>query len=88
MNLWFRFLSTLVQAYFGRTLHSPLERSRLTFRVLSTDIDVNRHLTNSRYWSFFDLGRIEFLTRAGLVKQMIKRGWNPVIGTAAIQFKR
>jgi acyl-CoA thioesterase FadM len=39
--------------------------SRLQFRVLPTDVDLNVHLTNSRYPQLMDMGRLDLLLRAG-----------------------
>ncbi|MBT2118930.1 acyl-CoA thioesterase [Dyella sp. LX-66] len=88
MNLWFRLFRLLIGSLFKSRLGTPLQASAMHFRVLPTDIDLNLHMTNSRYWSVFDLGRIDLLLRAGLARVMLKEAWVPIIGTASIQFRR
>lgn len=65
-----------------------LEASRLQFRVLPTDCDVNLHLNNGRYLTFMDLGRIHLLGQIGLLRPLLRARWAPVLGAAEINFIR
>lgn len=75
MNLFFRRLWVVLSTLFvSRT--APLnEPYVLKFRVWLTDQDMFMHMTNSRYLSFSDLGRLNLLIRTGLSRQMHKHGW-------------
>lgn len=47
-------------------------QSRLCYRVGLLDIDINLHLTNSRYLFYMDLGRWDLFLRSGLVRKSLK----------------
>ena len=79
MNLLFRLLWVLLRARFAAR-HTPLTApSVLKFRVWLTDQDMFLHMTNSRYLSFSDLGRINLFRRAGLSKALKAKGWKTEI---------
>ena len=63
-----------------RSTCAMLEESHLSFRVLPTDLDVNMHLTNSRYFSFMDLSRVDHMIRNGAWKHIRARKLMPVLG--------
>jgi acyl-CoA thioesterase FadM len=63
-------------------------QSRLFFRVLPTDLDLNLHLTNSRYAQWMDVGRLDLLLRAGLVGELWRTGTSPVVVEFTTQFRR
>ncbi|WP_375731226.1 thioesterase family protein, partial [Azospirillum sp. B506] len=69
MNLIFRLLAVAVAAIYsawrGRRT-GLLEPSTLRFRVWPTDLDLNLHMTNARYFSVMDLGRTDLAIRVGL----------------------
>ncbi len=65
-----------------------LEVSALSFRVLPTDLDANLHLTNSRYFSFMDLGRVGHLIRNGAWKPIRAHKLMPVLGSGSIRYRR
>lgn len=52
------------------------------------DIDVYGHLNNGRYLTLMDLGRWMYSVRTGTLRTMISRKWLPLIGAAAIEFRR
>lgn len=62
--------------------------SRLTFRCLPTDIDLNLHLNNARYMMLADVGRIDLFMRAGLGKMIRERKWAPMLGGLQTVFVR
>lgn len=85
MNLLFRLVLTLLKCLFSPKI-DVLNESILTFRVLPFDLDINFHLTNSRYLSFMDLGRLYFVGQTRLMKTMAKRVWQPVVASCEISF--
>lgn len=65
-----------------------MEQTTLHFRVWPTDLDINWHLTNSRYLALMDLGRIELLLRAGIFRRVLSRRWLPVVSIANVRYRR
>lgn len=65
-----------------------MDESHLSFRVLPTDLDVNMHLTNSRYFSFMDLSRVDHMIRNGAWKEIRANKLKPVLGSGSIRFRR
>ena len=87
MNLIFRLLWMLIAASFGARADITGE-SHLTFRCLPTYLDLNFHMTNSRYHSFMDLSRVDFMIRNGAWGKLRRAGLGPVLGSSAIRFRR
>lgn len=87
MNLLFRLIAVLVAALCGRRV-GLLDATRLSMRVWPTDLDVNMHMTNARYLSLMDLGRIDLMIRTGMAPLILKNRWQPVIGAANVRFRR
>lgn len=86
MNLFFRLLMIIIQGF----LRSPLgfmDTSVVTFRVWPLDLDINRHMTNSRYLSIMDLGRTDLLIRTGLAKLTWQKKMGSVLGSATIRWR-
>ncbi|MEM1036353.1 MAG: thioesterase family protein [Pseudomonadota bacterium] len=79
MNLFFRLLRVFLNAIFSKKDGKITDLYKLKFSVWLTDQDMFAHLTNSRYFSFSDLGTINFIIRSGCWGTMRKRGWIPVI---------
>lgn len=65
-----------------------MDSATLKLRVWPTDMDINWHLTNSRYLAMMDLGRIELLLRAGVMRRILKRRWLPVVSMANVYYRR
>jgi acyl-CoA thioesterase FadM len=65
-----------------------LDDSRVCFRVLPNDCDINLHMNNGRYLSFMDLGRVHLLGQMGLLKLIFRNRWKPVLAAAEINFIR
>jgi len=87
MNLIFRLIWMFLTARFGAA-RDPMGENRMTFRCLPTDLDVNMHMTNSRYHSFTDLVRIDLVIRSGAWKRLRAEGLYPVLGSATMRFRR
>ncbi len=87
MNLYLRLLWLLW--HLRRTVRRGLfDDSRLAFRVLPNDCDINLHMNNGRYLSFMDLGRVHLTAQAGLMTQVRRKRWMPVLAAAEITFVR
>ncbi len=74
---------------FVRALLAPRATvSRLPMAVRVTDIDLNLHLTNSRYPQLMDLGRLDLLVRSGAGRALHQQGLGTVLVESTIAFKR
>lgn len=87
MNLLFRLIWMFSTARW-RSRCGMMDETHLTFRVFPTDLDVNMHLTNSRYFSLMDLSRVDHLMRCGAWKQVRANKLMPVLGSGSIRFRR
>src|SRR5262245_38207917 len=88
MDLWFRLIWMAIALVWRRRLDPRRDVSRLTFRVLPTDLDLNGHMNNGRYLTIMDLGRLDHVLRSGLWRPIWRNGWAPMLGSAAIRFRR
>lgn len=81
MNLVMRLLLLILQKLWPRrrTPAHPLADSVLHFRCLPHDCDYNLHMTNSRYASFCDLGRIGAMFDAGVLVRLVRGGYSPIV---------
>lgn len=87
MSLLLRLLWVLLTAR-GRGGIGAGDVSVLRLRVLPNDLDVNLHMNNGRYLTLMDLGRVDFMSRAGLIGPMRKNRWMPLVGAQMINFRR
>lgn len=62
--------------------------SRVTFRVMPTDLDVLGHMNNGVYLSIMDIGRIDLMIRCGAWKRLNSRGIYPVVANETITFRK
>ena len=87
MNLWIRVFTIFLMTFFRKKL-SPKEIGVTKFMVLPHDIDLNIHLNNGRFLTFMDLGRLDFIMRAGLARVFLKMKWNPVVASATVRYRK
>ena len=87
MNLYLR-LFLLLFKLIGLPRKGLLEESRVAFRVLPTDCDINFHMNNGRYLSLMDLGRVHLMQQLGAIRIMFRKRWMPVLAAADINFIR
>jgi acyl-CoA thioesterase FadM len=64
------------------------EGSAITFRVWPNDLDLNGHLTNSRYFALMDAARYDMVIRSGTWGVWKKNGWFPVVASQRIRFRK
>jgi acyl-CoA thioesterase FadM len=86
MNLILRLLMVLATAMFRGPLALD-DTSRVQLRVLPNDLDLNLHMNNGRYLTVMDLGRIDFLIRAGSPRLFLRNRWQPLIGGTIIRYR-
>ncbi len=77
----------LIAARFGAR-RGVLEEGVLAFRCWPSDLDMNMHMTNSRYASFMDLARVSLMIRNGGWQRIRAAGLYPVLGSASTRFRR
>ncbi|GIU44903.1 thioesterase family protein [Shewanella algidipiscicola] len=88
MNLYFR----LIWLMLWRVRHCRsidfLGTSKIDYRALPLDCDINFHLTNSRYPAFMDLARTYMLAEMGLLNRFLKLKWMPIVNAAEFTYIR
>lgn len=87
MNLYLRLLQVLWKIW-RLPRKGVFDESRVAFRVLPTDCDINFHMNNGRYLSFMDLGRLHMTAQIGLLPIIARKRWMPVLAAAEINFIR
>ena len=65
-----------------------LDEVRMPMRVWPQDIDTYVHVNNGVYLTLMDQGRLEWTVRTGVGREMLRRGWKPVLGAATVRFRR
>lgn len=85
MVLRFRFLFLLFIHFFKRTI-GIMDENTLEFCVLFNDVDIKR-MSSDRYLPIMDLGRINIILQAGILRSFIKNKWVPVSRVAIIRYK-
>ncbi|WP_332854585.1 acyl-CoA thioesterase [Duganella sp. S19_KUP01_CR8] len=88
MNLIFRLLYVLVASMFRPRLPVGPATSELSLLTFPNDLDINLHVNNGRYLTLCDLNRIDLFIRSGLVKQMRRHGWMPVITEHTMTYRK
>ena len=88
MNLWFRLLRVFWRSWWCRKTDDVFFESRISFRVWPSDLDLNLHMNNGRYLTLMDLGRTFLMAQVGILWQLPKRRWFPVVGAVDIQYYR
>jgi acyl-CoA thioesterase FadM len=88
MNLWLRFVWLILACLWRPSLDPRSSTSRLKFRVLPNDLDINLHMNNGRYLTVMDLGRLDLVLRTGLWRPIWRNGWAPTIGAAVIRYRQ
>ena len=87
MNLYLRLIWTLLRTKLlsALSLEDTLERE---FRVLPNDLDINFHMNNGRYLTMLDLMLVEFFSRTGFLRLVVKNRWRPMSGGSVITYRR
>ena len=67
---------------------APLDEVRFPLRIWPTDVDVYLHVNNGRYLTLMDFGRLAHSLRTGMMSQMLRRRWIPVLGSATVSYFR
>src|SRR5258708_2151470 len=87
MVVLFRFLLAIFKSRFRRRL-GILDDCDIAMRVWPNDLDLNMHMNSGRYLIMMDIGRVEILARARLLRPVLKRGWRPMVGATFIRYRK
>lgn len=87
MNLWFRLLLMMIRRPWRKPV-TGLETTVITMRVWPLDLDFNRHVTNGRYFTLADVGRMDFVLRSGAFRAAFRHKAIPVVGDVSGKFRR
>ncbi|MEH0155069.1 thioesterase family protein [Limibacter armeniacum] len=87
MNLYLRLFTFILRIPFLKKTEG-LSVWKTSFYALPSDCDFNFHVTNSRYFSFADLGRFYAVAHMGLIVKLFKNRWAPVVNAQEIVFIR
>jgi len=87
MNLWFR-LTRLLLSRPWRRVAGPDATIVTTMRVWPLDLDINRHVTNGRYFSMADIARTDYLFRSGAYKVALAYRALPIVGDNWGKFRK
>ena len=85
MRLRLRLLLLLLSSLWRKPI-GILDESVLDLRVLPNDIDITK-ISNDRFISLMDLGRMDIAFRTGLLKSMFKNKWVPLATFDTIRFR-
>jgi acyl-CoA thioesterase FadM len=87
MNLWFRLILMLLRRPWRKPA-APMDTTVVRMRVWPTDLDLNRHVTNGRYFTLADIGRMDYVLRSGAFRVALKHKAVPIVGDTWGKFRR
>lgn len=87
MNLWFRLLYMLCRRPWRKPAHG-LATTVVRMRVWPLDLDLNRHVTNGRYFTLADVARMDFVLRTGAFRVALRNKALPIVGDTWGKFRR
>ena len=87
MNLWFRLIRIVLCGFFAKRVAWDAV-TKVHFRVWPLDLDINLHMTNSRYLALMDLGRVNLIFQSGLWRLVRRDRLAPVLASSMVRFRR
>ena len=87
MNLWFRLLLMLLRRPWRKPVHA-LSTTVVRMRAWPLDLDFNRHVTNGRYFTLADVGRMDYVLRSGAFRVALRHRALPIVGDTWGKFRR
>jgi acyl-CoA thioesterase FadM len=87
MNLYLRLIWVVLSSFFRPRIGDVLSPASIRLRVWVNDLDSNGHMNNGRYMTIMDLGRLDLIMRSGILKMMLRRGYQPVLASAQMRFR-
>ena len=87
MNLWFRLLLMLLRRPWRKPVYA-FDTTVVRMRVWPLDLDLNRHVTNGRYFTLSDVGRMDYVLRSGAFRVALRHRAVPIVGDVWGKFRR
>jgi len=87
MNLWFRLFLMLLRRPWRRPV-AAFDTTVVRMRVWPLDLDFNRHVTNGRYFTLADVGRMDYVLRSGAFRVALRHKALPIVGDVWGKFRR
>lgn len=87
MGVWLGIGRVIASKLLGKQ-HTLLGDAVMNRRVGLLDLDPNMHMTNTCYYSLFDIGRVEHLVCSNLLPAMTKRKCGPAIGGTVLRWRK
>ncbi|MDP3848275.1 MAG: thioesterase family protein [Pseudomonas sp.] len=87
MNLWFRLLLMLLRRPWRKPMDG-LATTVIRMRVWPLDLDFNRHVTNGRYFTLADVGRMDYVLKTGAFRVALRHKAIPIVGDTWGKFRR
>lgn len=87
MNLWFRLFLMLLRRSWRKPV-SAFDTTVVRMRVWPLDLDLNRHVTNGRYFTLADIGRMDYVLRSGAFRVALRQRALPIVGDVWGKFRR
>ncbi|MGY4533314.1 acyl-CoA thioesterase FadM [Pseudomonas sp. TE3786] len=87
MNLWFRLIFMLLHRPWRKPVE-PMATTVVRMRVWPLDLDLNRHVTNGRYFTLADIGRMDYVLRSGAFRVALRHKAVPIVGDTWGKFRR
>lgn len=87
VNLWFRLLMMLLRRPWRHPVHG-LDSTVVRMRVWPLDLDLNRHVTNGRYFTLADVGRMDFVLRSGAHRVALRHRAVPIVADVWGKFRQ
>ncbi len=87
MVVLFRFLFAIFKSRF-RPRAGVLDECVIAMRVWPNDLDLNMHMNSGRYLSMMDIGRVEILARARMLRKVLALGWRPMVSATFIRYRK
>jgi len=87
MNLWFRLFLLLLGRPWRRPI-APMGTTVVHMRAWPLDLDFNRHVTNGRYFTLADIGRLDYVFRSGAFRVALRHKAIPIVGDVWGKFRK
>jgi len=87
MNLWFRLFLLLLGRPWRRPI-APMGTTVVYMRAWPLDLDFNRHVTNGRYFTLADIGRLDYVFRSGAFRIALRHKAIPIVGDVWGKFRK
>lgn len=87
MYPYLRMARVLVQAAMAKPIQ-PDDTGVVRFMAMPWDCDFYPEVNNGRHLTLFDLGRLDFALRTGLMQKMPKNGWGLVVAGSTIRYRK